>query len=190
MTARRVPSHVVGFDDGPFPRSHRGDVLLVGAVFAGPRLEGVVSGPVRRDGRNSTARIVELVTGSRFDAHLQAVLLQGIAFAGFNVVDLDRLHRALGRPVLVVARRRPDLAAMRAALLGRVPGGARKWRLIQRAGPMEPMGSLFVQRRGLETPQAAALLQRFALHGHLPEPLRTAHIIAGGLAGGGSRQRA
>lgn len=37
-------SHVVGFDDGPFEPGHRGDVLLVGAVYDGPRLVGVLSG--------------------------------------------------------------------------------------------------------------------------------------------------
>lgn len=36
---------------------------------------------------------------------LHAVLLQGMALAGFNVIDLDGLHEALDIPVLVVARR-------------------------------------------------------------------------------------
>lgn len=36
---------------------------------------------------------------------LHAVLLQGMALAGFNVIDLDGLHEALEIPVLVVARR-------------------------------------------------------------------------------------
>ena len=47
-------SHVIGFDDAPFAPDFRGDVALVGAVFAGPRLEGVLRGRVRRDGVNST----------------------------------------------------------------------------------------------------------------------------------------
>ncbi|HEY8076103.1 MAG TPA: DUF99 family protein, partial [Labilithrix sp.] len=42
--------NVIGFDDGPFVREHRGDVLLVGVVCAGTRLDGVVAGRVRRDG--------------------------------------------------------------------------------------------------------------------------------------------
>lgn len=187
---RRIPSHVVGFDDGSFARSHRGDVLLVGAVFSGLRLEGVLSARVRRDGVNSTSRIVEVVRASRFRPHLQALLLQGIAFGGFNVVDLDGLHRALGLPVLVVCRRKPDLELIRSALLRRVPGGARKWRLIQRAGPMEAMGPLYVQRRGIDLADAAALLERLAVHSALPEPLRTAHLIAAGVTAGESRQRA
>lgn len=188
MSARL--SHVIGFDDAPFERSHRGDVLLVGAVFAGTRIEGVLSGKVRRDGANSTRVVSELVRGSRFAGHLHAVMLQGIAFAGFNVVDVHALNGALGLPVLVVARREPDYAAIRRALLGRVRGGARKWRLIERAGPMEAVEGLYVQRAGLDLPAARALLRRTTQHSRLPEPLRVAHLIAGGVGAGESRHRA
>mgnify|MGYP001598170026 CR=1 FL=1 len=91
---RRRISHVVGFDDAPFDRSHRGDVLVVGVVFAGERLDGVISTRVRRDGANAAQRLIDCLTGSKYFDQLQAILLQGIAFAGFNVVDLQRLHQA------------------------------------------------------------------------------------------------
>ncbi|MBI3938191.1 MAG: DUF99 family protein [Betaproteobacteria bacterium] len=183
-------AHVAGFDDAPFAPAHRGDVLIVGTVYAGARLDGVLAGRVRRDGANATRVIAQLVRSSRFYPQLHAMLLQGIAFAGFNVVDIHGLHHALDRPVLVVARRRPDLAAIRRALLERVAGGARKWRLIVKAGPMEPVAGLHVQRAGLTLPEAEALLKRFAVHGAMPEPLRTAHMIAGGVATGESTSRA
>lgn len=183
-------AHVVGFDDAPFARAHRGDVMVVGAVYAGARLEGVLATRVRRDGANATRALAECVQGSRFRAQLHAVLLQGIAFAGFNVVDLAALHAALALPVLAVARRKPDLGKIRSALLRHVPGGARKWRLVERAGPMEPLGGLWVQRAGLSSAQAGSLIRRFAVNGRMPEPLRAAHLIAGGVATGESRHRA
>jgi uncharacterized protein len=183
-------SHVIGVDDAPFARAHRGDVPLVGACCAGGRLEGVLSCRVRRDGANATREIAAMVRGSRFWAHGHAVLLQGIAVAGFNVVDLAALHQAVARPVLVVARRRPDLAAIRRALLEQVPGGARKWRLIEAAGPMEPVGGVWVQRAGLSLDEAAALLAATTVQGAIPEPLRLAHLIAGGVTTGHSRGRA
>jgi endonuclease V-like protein UPF0215 family len=186
----RRHSHVVGFDDAPFERAHRGDVLVVGAVYAGARLEGVLATRVRRDGANATRALAECVRRSRFHAQLHAVLLQGIAFAGFNVVDLAALSRALALPVLAVARKRPDLPRIRDALLAHVPGGVRKWRLIERAGPMEPLAGLWVQRAGIALAAAGALLERFALNGRLPEPLRAAHLIAGGVVAGESRHRA
>lgn len=181
--------HAVGIDDAPFRPRHRGDVAIVGAVFSADRLEGVLTSTVRRDGANATDRIAAMVGGSRFHEHLGAVFLQGIAVAGFNVIDIQRLHGALGLPILVVARQQPDPDAIRNALLDHVPGGQRKWRLIERAGSMEPMENLWVQRAGLHAEQARELLKKFTFHGHLPEPLRTAHLIAGGLATGQSRHR-
>jgi uncharacterized protein len=182
-------SHVVGFDDGPFPPGHRGDVLVVGAVYAADRLDGVLSCLVRRDGVNATARLAACVGQSRFYPQLHAVLLQGIAVAGFNVVDIHALAVALSRPVIVITRRRPNLAAIHRALLGPVPGSKRKWRLIERAGPMEALGGLFVQRAGIAQQAAADLLRQHTRHGVLPEPLRAAHLIAGGVINGQSSGR-
>jgi endonuclease V-like protein UPF0215 family len=185
---RRSFSHVVGFDDCPFEREHRGDVPVIGAVFAGPRLEGVLRGQVRRDGTDATRTLARLVAQSKYAAQLQLVMLQGIAFAGFNVVDLHRLHRDLALPALVVVRRRPRLERVRSALK-RVPGGARKWALIEQLSPAEPVGGVFVQRAGISLSEAAAAIARHAIHGAIPEPLRTAHLIAGGIATGQSRGR-
>jgi uncharacterized protein len=177
-------SHVVGVDDAPFPKGHRGDVRVVATVFCETRLEGLLSGKIRRDGANSTRALAELIGGSRFAAHLQAVLLQGIALGGFNVVDIHALSERLGMAVLVVARRLPDMAGVKRALIERVPGGARKWALIERAGPMEPSAGVFIQRAGISL--AEVLIERLAIHSRVPEPLRAAHIIAGGMTTGQS----
>lgn len=208
--------NVIGFDDGSFARAHRGSVLLIGAVCAGTRLDGIVSGRIRRDGADATSRMVELVRSSQFHGLVRAVLLQGIAVGGFNVVDVHELSAALAVPVLVVMRRPPDLEAMRRALFSAAPrsrpplrGAERKWRLIERAGPVEalrmralgpasrrPTGlrqqsqQLWVQRVGLTLEQARRLVASTTLHGHIPEALRVAHLIAGGVAWGRSRGRA
>jgi endonuclease V-like protein UPF0215 family len=87
-------------------------------------------------------------------------------------------------------RRAPNLAAIRAALLHKVRGGRRKWALIERLGPMEAVQGVYVQRAGITLNQAADLIRRLAPHSTLPEPLRTAHLIAGGVTQGESRHRA
>jgi hypothetical protein len=178
-------SNVIGFDDGPFTREHRGDVPLVGVVCARTRPDGVLISRVRRDGVNATERMAELVCDSPF-SHVQAVLLQGIAVAGFNVVDIHGLAERIERPVLVVCRRRPDLGAIRRAL-ARIAGGDKKWQLVERAGEVEPLEGLFVQRAGLTTARARELLRATTLHGKLPEPLRLAHVIAGAIVTGVGR---
>src|SRR4029077_1629474 len=91
--------------------------------------------------------------------------------------------------VLVVARRVPRLALIRDAL-ARLPRGAAKWRLIEQAGPMERAGGVYVQRAGLSLREAEDLLAATTLHGNIPEPLRLAHLIAGGITTGKSRGRA
>lgn len=188
-TVQRI-SHVVGFDDCPFDRTHKGNIPVIGAVFARERLEGVLSTSVRRDGANATDRLAAVVEGSRFFGHLQCVMLQGIALGGFNVVDIVALADRLGMPVLVVMRRRPDMGAVRDALLSRVPGGAKKWGLIERAGPPEKLGRVYVQRADISRAQAEDLVVRTTRHGDIPEPVRTAHLIAGGITTGESRGRA
>ncbi|WP_414657811.1 DUF99 family protein [Deinococcus sp. VB343] len=139
---------------------------------------------MRRDGRNSTAELARLVSGQA--ERLQLIFLQGIALGGFNVVDLHELHERTGLPVLVVARRPPRLERIRRALLEQVPGGTRKWRLIEQAGEMEPCGAVCVQRAGLTLAQARAALDTFCRTSRIPEPLRTAHLIAGGVTRGSS----
>ena len=116
-------------------------------------------------------------------------MLQGIALGGFNVVDIHRLHETLKLPVLVVARRAPDLKAIKEALLRNVRGGARKWAIIVRAGEMEAVEGVYVQRAGLTLKEAGKVIKRFAAHGKIPEPLRVAHLIAGGIASGESKGR-
>jgi len=183
-------SNIVGIDDAPFHHDYVGNVPVVGTVFTGLQLTGVIIGEVEKDGTDAARKIVELVSGSRFREHVQLVMLQGITLAGFNVVDVCHLHKQLGLPVLVVSRRLPDMAAIREALLTRIPQGEQKWQLIDRLGPMEPAGRVYIQRVGLTSEEAVAVVERFAVHSHLPEPLRTAHLIAGAVAEGQSRGRA
>jgi endonuclease V-like protein UPF0215 family len=162
---------------------------VVGTVFAGARLDGVLIDQVRRDGANAARTLIRMIRRSKFAQHLQLVMLQGIALAGFNVVDVFALNRELRLPVLVIARKQPDLVAVQSALLRRVPGGRRKWSIIERLGPMEPAADVFVQRVGISLEDAAIVIRRFAIHSSIPEPLRAAHLIAGAIATGRSGGR-
>jgi len=188
--SNRPLSNIIAFDDAPFAHFHRGNVRIVGTVYAGLRFDGILTGHVRRDGANAAKKIAKLVRNSKFAEHVQLIMLQGIALGGFNVVDVPYLNRRLGLPVLVVARHQPDMSAIRDALLTKVPGGARKWQLIRKLGPMEPLAKVFVQRSWLTLDAARQVLEKFAIHGHIPEPLRTAHLIAGGITTGQSGRRA
>jgi len=158
-------------------------------VYAGLRLEGVLTATVERDGSEATETLAATIGASRFAKHLHAVLLQGITVAGFNVVDVHRLSAELRVPVIVVVRRVPDMAAIERALRERVRDGVHKWALVERAGPVEPAGPVWIQRAGIDLEPARALVAQLSVHGHIPEPLRAAHLIAGAIATGHSRGR-
>ena len=51
---------------------------------------------------------------------------------------------------------------------------------------MEPVRGVYVQRAGLSLAEARELLAATTLHGNIPEPLRLAHLIAGGIVTGKS----
>jgi uncharacterized protein len=105
------------------------------------------------------------------------------------VVDAKSLSDSLELPVLIVARRMPHTEKIKSTLLNKIRGGKRKWALIEQLGQMEPCAGVHVQRVGLSLETAAEVLERTTLHGNIPEALRLAHLIAGGITTGQSRGR-
>jgi hypothetical protein len=188
---RRLPRfpHVIGFDDGPFARRPGAAVPLAGVVCGGTRFEGLVWGRVRRDGWNATREVCRLLEGGKFLPQLHLVLLDGIAFGGFNVVDLPELAARLKRPCVAVMRRPPDLDAVERALR-RLPRADERWAKLQRAGPIHQLGGFTFQVQGAEASEAAEALARVTDRGNVPEPLRLAHLIGSAVVTGQSGQRA
>jgi endonuclease V-like protein UPF0215 family len=183
-------TNVVGVDDAPFSRDQREPVPLVGAVYAGMRLDGVMIASIAHDGDDVTDRIAAMVRESKFAEHVRGVMLQGVTFAGFNVVDAVRLHEVLSVPVIVVARRTPDLPTMRAALERLFDNGAERYARIEALGPMQAIGDVAAQWVGTDRDVVADTIGYFAVNGLVPEPLRTAHLVAGAIVDGASRGRA
>lgn len=187
MKKEKRLTNVAGFDDAAFARHHRGDVSIVGTVYADLRFDGVLVGKIQKDGFDAARKLADLVLNSRFAGHIRLVMLQGIAFGGFNVVDVFELHERLALPVLVISRKQPDMESVKKALLGQIEQGDQKWDIIKRLGRMERYERTWIQRVGLSYKQAGDVLDRLCLHGNIPEPLRTAHLIATAMVNGQSR---
>lgn len=182
----RPLANVVGFDDGPFDKTVAGGpVPLLGLVYARHRLDGALTTQTVRDGDQATEAIARVIEESRFHQHIQCVMLQGITFGGFDVVDLPALHARLERPILVVARKPPRMDKIEAALRA-LPGAETKLDRLKRAGPMEEIAGVWVQRAGIEADLAKLTLELHTTHGSFPEPLRVAHLLAAAFATGHS----
>jgi endonuclease V-like protein UPF0215 family len=177
---------VIGVDDGPFTRRHHYAPVVAVALSQPGTVEGVLATRVRVDGRDATDQVIALLGTTPHLAGARAILLDGISFGGFNLIDLDRLHRALGRPVISVTRRPPDFPAIRAALSKYFPKEFRaRWRLVRRHQPFAAPTAgrpLWVAAVGATREQARLVVRRTTVVGYWPEPLRLAHMVARAIA--------
>jgi hypothetical protein len=180
---------VVGFDDAPFAHRASSRVRIFGAICAGTRFEGLVAGTVRRDGWNATDEIVRLLEGGKFLPQIHLVLLDGIAFGGFNVVDLAALAARLGKPCASVMRRPPRMPLIEQALR-RLARPERRLSLIARAGPVHVALPFVFQVQGAAPAEMAGALPRLTDRGNVPEALRLAHLIGAAVVHGQSGKRA
>jgi uncharacterized protein len=185
---------VFAFDDAPF---HFGQATtpVVGLSVALPGyVEGVLRTEVEVDGLDATDRLVEAIAASRHRPASTAILLGGISFGGFNLVDLDALAERCGLPVVTVTRDEPDLPAMKDALARHLPSRPELARLLT-AHPLFPLPlrprPLWVAAVGISREEAELLLRKSLVRGSFPEPLRLAHLFASAIpAGPTSRSRA
>jgi hypothetical protein len=127
--------------------------------------------------------------GSKFRDQAHAVLLDGIAVGGFNVIDLPALHARVGVPCASVMRRAPDLAAVHHAI-GRLPNAARRLAVLARAGEVHQRDGYVFQVAGEEPAVMAATLKALTREGNVPEALRLAHLIGSAVMLGESGRRA
>ena len=83
----------------------------------GSWIDGVLSTKVSVDGNDSTKRLIEMINNCKFKPQLQCVFLNGIAVAGFNVVDVKELSKKTGLPLIIVIRRNPDISNIKKTLV-------------------------------------------------------------------------
>lgn len=181
----------IGIDDGPFSRAKKGgNVVIVGAVYRGGTwFDGLLTSKVRKDGWNATDTIISMIQKSKFHAQLHYIMLDGIAFGGFNIVDIQRLFQKTGLKVMVVVRKKPDLDSVYQALQ-KISQPEKRWRILKAAGPLYPVRKVWLQLAGMDLKEAAELLNLTCTRALIPEPLRVAHLIAGAIINGQSGRRA
>ncbi|MEW5896394.1 MAG: DUF99 family protein [Nanoarchaeota archaeon] len=183
---------VLGIDDAPF--DFKDETCLVIAAFfrGGEWMDGVLSTRVEVDGEDATIKLIDLVNKSKFKAQTRAIFLDGIALGGFNVVNINSLHKHTGIPVLAIVRKRPDFITLEKTL--KRLGMDRKYQLMEKAGqPKEvklKQGKLFIQTAGIGFEKAEKILRLCCTRSYLPEAIRAAHLIGAGVIKGESKGKA
>lgn len=180
---------VVAVDDASFYRKQK-SVDCVGVVARGDAIEGVLFFRVRRDGFDSTHKLLRAIKRSRFKQGLKLVLLNGVALAGLNIVDMQELSQSLRVPVLALTRNKPHGQEIEKAVFS-APASEKRMKLLAKAGEASEFvvagTRLYAHFTGATHSHATTFLSSF---NGFPEPLRLAHLIASALARGESKGRA
>lgn len=180
---------IIGIDDSPFKKFTKGNILVIGTIFrGGTLLDGILTTKVSIDGNNSTKKLIQMINSSKFKPQLRCILLNGIALGGFNVVDIQELYKRTKIPVIVVIRKYPNFKRIEETL--KKINKQRKYKLIQKAGPVEKVGKIYIQRKGITIKKAKEILKLTCTRSLIPEPIRVAHLIAGGIIKGESKGKA
>src|SRR5208283_4214496 len=177
---------VLGVDDGKFIPHTEGVVIVVGVVFRGGCwLDGVMHTRIAIDGFDATEQIASMINSSPHCKQLRLVMLNGITFAGFNVVDIKRLNLATNLPVIALTRDKPDLDAIRKAL-NNLPKSDTRWKMILEAGEIYEIvcqgKQIYMEIAGMSLVDAKEIVELTSTRSSYPEPLRVAHLIASGIS--------
>ena len=179
---------VLGVDDGVFTPHVESLVPVVGVVFRGGYwLDGVMHTEILVDGFDATERISNMITSSPHYEQLRVIMLNGITFAGFNVVDIKALNAMTGLPVIAVTREKPDLPLIRKAL-EHLPRSEERWKAVLNAGEISEVSTrkedekIYLHAAGVSLVDAEKIVRLTSTRSNIPEALRVAHLIASGIS--------
>lgn len=176
---------ILALDDSAFSGRDR-DALVVGVIGRESEIEGVMSFRVGVDETDSTRRIIENISKSRFKDQIRLIAIHGITFAGLNIIDIVKVRNALKVPVLSIVRRKPHERDLEKAirLSGKgVDGKLAMLRAISKNAEIGRDRGFYLQFVGVNKKEAAEVCAKATYF------LRLAHLIANGVAKGESKGR-
>ena len=177
---------VLGVDDGAFTPHVKGQVQVIGVVFRGGYwLDGVMHTKIAVDGFDATQKITSMITSSPHFKQLRVIMLNGITFAGFNIVDIKTLNAKTKIPVIAVTRGKPNLTAIHKALKN-LPKSQERWNTVLSTGEISEVPTrsgkkkIYMQVAGISQDDAQKILWLTSTRSNIPEALRVAHLVASG----------
>ncbi len=181
-TGNKQSPSLIGIDDGPFTKEHE-TAPLIAALLHGPHLQKLRTTRITVDGLDATAEAVKLVKGWR----PVPILLSGVTFAGFNIIDPHILQRKYRVPVIVVVGSRPDNKAVKRALVKHFPDWEQRWKILSSLGPMRRVRTnpdeppIHYEAIGCSAKTATTILRTSSYISRIPEAIRVAGLLARGL---------
>ena len=176
---------ILGVDDGPFT-PHRGHAPIVGVVFRGGYwLDGVLNTRIKVDGFDATDKISSMIVDSAHYRQVRVIMLDGVTFGGFNIVNIKELNALTKLPIIVVTRDKPNFNEIHAALR-HLRRSAERWAAVQDAGQIFEVQTrsrderVYLEICGIQKSDARRIVQLTSTRSNIPEALRVAHLVASG----------
>ena len=185
MTPEDAPRRILGVEDGSFVFNKKspGDTLLCGVLMEGDKILKVLHTVIRVDGLDATYKLLSMMRG----IEVEAVILGGITFGGFNVINPRVIHTITGAPIIVYSGVKPDKDAVLAALRKHFLDWESRWDIIKELGEIysarvfreDP--EIYFEAIGSSPGWSERVLKDSAMTYRIPEPVRVAGLVARGL---------
>ncbi len=134
------------------------------------------------------SRLYREINKREEDNFQQLMLLDGITYAGFNVVNPIELYQQLGIPIIVFFYKDLDLGKIITSLQKHFPDYSYRFNIIKTiySGSVRlltKLGEIRVYSQGIDNLRILrSTIESMQLYSRTPEPLRVAHIIASTLS--------
>lgn len=180
---------VAGIQDGSFEPFQRGNdsriqhTSLCCTCLQGSRILDIKLTSITVDGLDATGNMLNIVDSWNLDA----IILGGATFAGFNVIDVENVYKISGTPVIVFSPHYPDMEATLSALRKHFTDWELRWDRYEKMGEIyslkirdEPI--IYYERIGCDRNMAEKILCEQAIVSRTPEAVRVANLVAKGVS--------
>ena len=184
---------VLGIDDSPFSFTDKYATVVGVVMRGGSYLECVLRNQVSVDGDDATFICIDMIKNTRHRKQLKAILLDGIALGGFNVVNIQEIFSKTSLPVITITRDEPNFEKIESALKKNFKDWKNRLNLMKKGTLYKVKTSynpIFVKCVGLPIDEAKEIIKLSTIRGVVPEPIRVAHLIASGITRGESYGKA
>ena len=193
MLVMKKQIRLLGIDDSPFTFADEYSIIIGVIMRGGSYLEGVLSRKIKVDGHDATMLCIDMANETRYKKQLRALLIDGITFCGFNVIDIEKIFLETNLPVITITRDKPDFKKIKNALIKNFSDWESRLDIIEKGSLHEiktNFNPIYIKCFGISIDEAKEIIKISTIRGVIPEPIRIAHLIASGIIRGESYGKA
>lgn len=181
-------NRILAIEDGKLPsrRPKRGErALIIGVKMKKNRIEAIYCSSIEVDGLDVTDAAIKIIFNAK---PIDTVLLGGISYAGFNIIDAVKVWEETRTPIIIISKEKPNNKSILSALKKHFEDWNTRWEKIKKVlakskGIHEvylksEKNPIYIENIGIKKEIAEKILRENTIWGRTPEPIRVANIIA------------